>query len=667
MLPLDPKRPDSRGSPGPSKSKPVRETGCPRRSKSPSPVVYPTVVRPEDDASDDEDNDRPTPDDERYRTDSDFLYKTHQKPTSKDHRSFAANLFSTVAFRMFEWLTPQALGAISASVQAEDQARAEEQRDQQKLSASTSETGLEPDMSPKPPSLLNGEPPPEKLTPPEPLNPSPRDPTKSRRAPEATLRSPQSSKPRRRASLEPPMSPVKVDEAKSPTKSPRGPAIHPDKLAKTLRSPSAMSRGRPEILSRPDFFGDLSPGTSTGRDTDESTSHDEDPSEDTTLQSSTELDASPSVGTKRAFLLPMDLRGNTRFAEATCPLPQSLNRIDADIVDFVCDVFADDNTGESPLDPLLKHREPRPEPLNRPNPPLFKKKRRRDTVSRRQWKAFNEQTLFHVLSDPRLLIASFTSDGDLFDSHTLWYCMFRLTRTVPSLVFHSLWMAADSLFIPPKGLQNATSKLPKSNRRALNEFEAGCIMSICLHALAGSVPISDDKHDLRSLSWVRSRGLTLTANADCADSPVWMREQFDDAFSHDLAIRLARRLCLAVTARRQFANALGAGKLHGQDDPAMDFDILDPLFNQIDILGVESEPVLEFSEQLRILHQGRMQILTLEWARTVMFHEWQCKPDFSTTGPFSGALSIVESMCTSGPYSFPPSSRVCRTNKPCCR
>ncbi|KAF4122074.1 hypothetical protein GMORB2_7667 [Geosmithia morbida] len=648
MLPMDTKRPSSRGSSGSLKSKPGRETGCARSPRPPCPESKPARARIS--ISGDEDHISA----EHDETSAPCTYKIQEKPTNKDHRSFAANLFGTVAFRMFEWLTPQGLAAISNKLQVGNQDMETRLGAYPQLSASTSTTlvpdsGAELEPPSKPPSILNGDPP-EKLAPPEPLNPSlnpsPRDPTKSRRAPESMLRSPQSaSKPRRRASLEP-VSPAKLEEPRSPTKSPRPAMLHPDKLSRPLRSVSAMSRGIPEMPSKPAFFGNFSPDNCVGRDTDELTSHDEERSEAPTLQSSTEFEASPSAERKGRFGLPLDLGGNAESAEITCPLPQSLSSINIDIIEFFCNVFNEDNTGEHPVDPLLDILDPCPEPLGRKNL-LVEKKRRRDTISRRQWKVFNEQTLFHVLSSPHLLLSSFMSNGDLFDSHTLWYCMFRLIRAVPSLVFHSLWMAADSLFVPPKGLQNAgpgSSKLFKRNKKALTEFEAGCLMSICLHALAGSVPSSPDKHSLRAISWNRSKGLTVTAFPDISDQPAWVREQFEDALSHDLAIRLARRLCCAVTARRQFAHMVEVEKLAGNDDDDTDFDILDPLFNQIDLLGLETAPVLEFSEQSRRHHQGRMQMLILEWARAVMFHEWHGRPDFSTSGPFSGALSVIESM-----------------------
>ncbi|KAJ4138942.1 hypothetical protein NW765_002838 [Fusarium oxysporum] len=39
-----------------------------------------------------------------------------EAPMSKDHRSFAANLFGTVTFKMLEWLTPRSVAAMAAKI-----------------------------------------------------------------------------------------------------------------------------------------------------------------------------------------------------------------------------------------------------------------------------------------------------------------------------------------------------------------------------------------------------------------------------------------------------------------------------------------------------------------------------------------------------------------------
>ena len=649
MLPLEPKRSNSRGSFRTSKIKTPKESGLlspSSRSDGRSRVPGRRV-----EVSSTNDGERRThTSPKRSPGEPNSKVKISERPTNKDHRSFAANMFGSVAFRMLEWLTPQGMAAISTKLDADNAGVEQAAKDTPEASGSSSispKSDPGADLkSPSKQSLFNGEPP-ERLAPPESLNPSPMDPTKSRRSADATFRSPQSAKPRRRASLEPP-SPAVTDEPRSPTKSPRPNGYHPEKLARTLRSSSAtVSRGIPDIPTKPPFFGNV-----PSRDSIKVSIENDDLDSllgETRLMSSTHEPEPLSPSRIPKVDSSSDMTSlDDAAAEPRYPPPQALRYINADIVDFVCDIFHHDQTGEEVRPEEPEPHDIAPEPL-RGNSPLQRKSIHRDAVSRRHWKAFNEQTLFSVFSDSRSLIASFTADGDLYDSHTLWYCMFRLTRLAPNLVFHSLWMAADSLFVPPKALQQMgtrKSKLFKRNPNALSDFEAGCVMSICLHALSGSVPICEDKRTVRSLSWIRSKGQTVSTSA-VLSQPSALRESFDDAFSHDLAVRLARRLCCALTARRRFAQLLEMDQISHNQDDGIEIDVLDPLFNQIDVLGLESSPVLQFAEKSRMLHQGRMQILIMEWARVVIFNDWDGKPDFSTNGPFAGALSLIESMCKS--------------------
>ncbi|KAI6783612.1 Ubiquitin-protein ligase E3A-like protein [Emericellopsis cladophorae] len=602
--------------------------------------------------------------DERSREVQDrFSYKIREQPASKDHRSFAANLFGTVAFRMIEWLSPQSITSMGEKLRVDhlmgedESGETDDEEPSSGLGGSSTATSRSDPIadlrSPlKSPSLLNGELP-EKLAPPESLNASPIDPTKSRRGPEALFPSPQSWKPRRRASLEPP-SPTKTDEFRSPTKSPRPNGLFPEKLNRSLRSVSAtVPRGVFDTPAKPAFFGrTTSPipvlgdqgRTSTLSEDEEAEDEAEDDEDESPMPSPTKHKCIP-IKTK-LFDDPVAKDDSSAPAPLECLPPQSLKRLDADVVDFLCDVLDMDNTGEEPIDQRRDRVDELPRP-SRGKTPLRRKHDTHNPVSRRQWRHFSEQAIFSVLSDPQALISSFSAHDDLFDSHTLWYCMSRLTGAVPSLVFHSLWMAADALFIPSTTLQQvgpSDTKLFRRNRRALSDHQAGCVMAICLHALAGSVPMVPDKHSLRALTWVRAKGLALSGNVDALAQPSQLRERFDDAFSNDLAIRLASRLCSALIARRKFATMLGMDRRNSAQDDSSVIDVLDPVFSQIDVSGLESTPALEFSEDARLFHHGRMQILILEWARAVLLHEWDGKADFATSGAFAGALTLIESM-----------------------
>ncbi len=330
-------------------------------------------------------------------------------------------------------------------------------------------------------------------------------------------------------------------------------------------------------------------------------------------------------------------------------LPQALCRLDAELIDFVCDIIQDDGTAEKHmLEPQTVTRFHNRLP-GQGKPPRRKKKSAMgcSTNMKLEWKLFVEQTLFYVLSDPQLALRSFTKTGQLYDSHTLWYCMLRMTRVAPSLVFHSLWMAAASLFAPPKALQNLrspTTKVFPKNELSLSNLEAGRLMSICLHALIAAAPLVNDSRALYDMSRIRSHGLSLAGSGAIARQPAELCLQYDDAFTDDMALRLARRLFSAITTRRRF-DALCESNMGPNEHSEQ--DVLAPLFSQLDFLNLDAVYVLEFSFPERALHETRVPILLLDWARAVMLHDWDGSPEVPRDGPFGGALALIEAMCKS--------------------
>ena len=123
--------------------------------------------------------------------------------------------------------------------------------------------------------------------------------------------------------------------------------------------------------------------------------------------------------------------------------------------------------------------------------------------------------------------------------------------------------------------------------------------------------------------------------------------EYEDVFSNELALRLARRLFCAITARRCFAD-IAECDLSLRDNGS-DFDVLRPLLSQLDLLSNEPARVLDFTPAERLLHETRVPTLLLDWARAVLLREWDGRPEFSSDGPFHGALSLVATLCKIGP------------------
>jgi hypothetical protein len=54
--------------------------------------------------------------------------------------------------------------------------------------------------------------------------------------------------------------------------------------------------------------------------------------------------------------------------------------------------------------------------------------------------------------------------------------------------------------------------------------------------------------------------------------------------------------------------------------------------------------ILDFSFPDRALHETRVPILLLDWARAVMLNDWDGSPEVRGDGSFGGALALIETM-----------------------
>jgi hypothetical protein len=136
--------------------------------------------------------------------------------------------------------------------------------------------------------------------------------------------------------------------------------------------------------------------------------------------------------------------------------------------------------------------------------------------------------------------------------------------------------------------------------------------------------------------------LSLAGSGAIARQPTELCLQYEDAFTDNMALRLARRLFAAIATRRQF-DALSESNI-GPDEHT-EQDVLTPLFSQLDFLNMDAVYVLDFSFPDRALHETRVPILLLDWARAVMLNDWDGSPEVAGDGPLGGALALIEAMC----------------------
>ncbi|KAM0447902.1 hypothetical protein ACHAO4_008646 [Trichoderma viride] len=586
-----------------------------------------------------------------------------EKVVAKDYRSFAVATFGTVAYKMLEWLTPQAIDAMTNKISelgGAQQAGAAAAAPAAPLSNPTNKQPSNPKTDDshihKTRSPSNTPPKQNKSSKPsrtssqdvvEPLPPAKDLSSKPKRNSKKTLRS-SPTKSNNRKSLEPLAISAGTEEVKTNSRPPSLNGFYPEKLARAGKtSPAIVTRGVPEMPSKPAFFENVSAPTPTTTTTNEI--HDvESGSSDTETIGEREMPSNTAPAMKKEHVNPQSKPRpvspilEVELSSAKFLLPQSLTTLNVELVDFICDIFQEDRTNEGHFFGPLESHASYPKPQN-PSKKLTRRQSTSHATSPSQWKAFNEQALFTVLSDPHSLVQSFSKDGKLFDSHTLFYCMLRMTRAAPSLVLHSLWMAAESLFTPPKSLQISQPRsgraLPRS-RKPLTDFEAGCVMSVCLHALVAVAPFIADSKILYDMSRIRSTGLVLGGNGLSTRQPQAICLEYEDVFSNDIAVRLARRVFSAVSARRSLANLM---RMDGRNKSGQ-LDILQPLLNQLDLLSSGPLRILEFTQAERLLHETRVPTLLLDWARTVLHQEWDGNPEIVNNGAFYGALSLISTM-----------------------
>lgn len=598
-----------------------------------------------------------------------------ERPIRKDYRSFAANVFGTVAFKMLEWLTPQNLEAISenaaqvmrsstaAGPQGNSPNRIDMADGQFVPSGSTSVDFEEPRYDkPGSPRI-----PPQRPLPPDARSGpgcSPDDgdkdldrkpvpngvasnqatrPGHSKKISSARLRTSTSARPQIKVTSDH-YSEQHADQPLSGLKSPRANAGQLDHLANgfsvsgPVLSRQSSSEKLEQELNSPKYT-DTKWGNSDVHDREVNGVHPagrdvitESRPTHGALMDSECSDASNGV-----------IDGEASIDET---LPQSLPSLCNDTIDFICDVLQEDGTTETHLlePPSIENS------LRRRSKPL-RRKRGADGAYRSnlrlEWKLFIEQSIFNTLSDPHAILESFGERDTLLDSQSLWYYMLRMTRVAPSLVLDSLWIASSSLFAPPRALQtpqSPTVKVFPRHSRPLTNDQAGAVLSVCFHALVALAPLLEDPKQLMDMSRIRSHGLTRSGSGAIASQPTSLCLQYEDAFSDDLALRLARRLLTAIPARRYFDELLQ----FDQDEVDVvggESDILESLLSHIEISNSYPQTLVEFSDAERQMHEKRVPVLLLDWARTIMMSEWEGKPEVAGNGPFGGALSLFEAMC----------------------
>lgn len=596
-----------------------------------------------------------------------------ERQVNKDYRSFAANVFNTVAFKMVEWLTPNALESLTQKVselQGKDLPKGHATAAAAKPEpAPKQESFPESPILPRSPTMTTstsamdeGRDPIKESMPDRQQERGPGIPVPQERATTASkhsrprknsnarVRTPSTSKPKRKVSIDP-FAPQTPSDDVPGLVSPRLSGPPPDWVLPPPPKPGQARPPRPipEIPATPGFFDHVKavPPTRVEVKAKNERAHSAEEQRPTEKKESQlpVLSLDRKVGDKSQDEAPPGELTPAPQSIHDSFLPQSLNRLNPEIIDLFCDITRDKGTFE------IRQFEPE---MNHPFDNLTMRKGYLGRVGSPEpyphrlvleWKMFIEQSLFNVLTDPRALITSFSRDNQVFDSQSLWYCMMRMVKVTPSLVFDCLWVVSASLFAPPKSLQSLrspTGKVFPKPERSLTNTEAGRLMAICFHALVAAAPLATTTTELYDVSRIRSSGQIFEVSRAGSRQPPWVCLRYEDMFANELCIRLARRLFTAIIARRRFGEMVDQDE--SNEETAEDLDVLQPLLRQIDFLNEEKPPILEFPAPLRLIHETRVPTLLLDWARTVMLNEWNGSAEFPANGPFAGAVSLIAAM-----------------------
>jgi hypothetical protein len=327
------------------------------------------------------------------------------------------------------------------------------------------------------------------------------------------------------------------------------------------------------------------------------------------------------------------------------PFPQSLAVLSIQSIELMCNILMADNILDLQANTLSAMDEARSFRHTISSIPKLKIKRLPNTA--KDWKSFIEQSFFYVLSDRKALIQSFSTESNaLLDSRTLTYCLMRISRVSPRVLFDSLWVVAADLYQVPRELSEIQDVgKPQLNvhspaRHPTTNDEASRLMIICFHALIAAIPFSNNANITSAASRSRGKGLSHAHNNSLADN---YSLETDDVLSDPLALRLARRLFAAIPAQQTFQELEKLNNWEGIR-PTHPSNILEDVIASLESFDIDKSPSMTFGDRERELHELRAATILIDWARTVMLQDWKGTAIVPADGAFGGALALLATL-----------------------
>ncbi|PTU24408.1 hypothetical protein P175DRAFT_0449885 [Aspergillus ochraceoroseus IBT 24754] len=292
---------------------------------------------------------------------------------------------------------------------------------------------------------------------------------------------------------------------------------------------------------------------------------------------------------------------------------------------------------------------------------------------------FITQSVFYALGNARQLLYSFRDSGippneskssratPKLNLEHLYPSLRKLFSICPrDIIFHSLWNALETLFVPPRELSSSgrgsrrsschsNSAMPMSgpiivrrgsdspHHQYVSDANAADVATVALFALACSLP-EIDASTWRGMIRMRSAGAVATS-ADMEKFSVKDAQiviEATDILEHELALRLADRLVRALTARLAFHEISKARRGYVQESSKRKSSILDLI---VDSLSQQYELTTgNLNNEEQDLRSPSVPAIITEWLRTLLMKAWDGNPEMSKSSSEGGVVQILSAL-----------------------
>jgi hypothetical protein len=301
----------------------------------------------------------------------------------------------------------------------------------------------------------------------------------------------------------------------------------------------------------------------------------------------------------------------------------------------------------------------------------------------RRTKPSVNRSLFYTLSNPQTLLAAFHDTSKAFEDSPLPHLdSARLANSFRdwnqrngALVFDSLWLALEALFIPPPELDVQKSPRLKPSRkgastdnlstqssgglkedtpasRYLSTHEAAHIVIICIHALTSLVPIGWP-HTWAQIRKLRSWGVIVpntTANTDAFSHPYM---EIIDGLEYEPALRLADRMLRAIGTRSCFEHIRArtdTNWMRDEDGYTVPFPEVSDIIIQhlvvVERVALATKRKMNSTQKPSEDPGWTVTATFMEWLRTVIIKKWDSKPEINKWSCVGTAVMVLDKLCT---------------------